>query len=96
MQADAIELKRYMSELSERAYCAGWMAELEYSLWTAVLEGRLKYGRLQITRVHSDKLKELSDKCGGWIMWDETSGETFVSLEHWRELYDQKQAEVRS
>ena len=50
MNSDATELMRYMSELSERAYCAGWMEGLEYTLWKAVLEGRLKYGRLQITR----------------------------------------------
>lgn len=88
MESDAFDLMRYMSELSERAYCAGWMDGLEYALWTAVLKGRLKYGRLQITRAHATKLKELSERCGGWIVWDDTSGETFLPLDRWQKMYE--------
>ena len=39
MEPDAIKLRDYMSELSERAYCAGWMEGIEYALWNAVLRG---------------------------------------------------------
>jgi hypothetical protein len=81
MKSESTELKNYMGELSERAYCAGWMDGLEYALWKAVLEGRLKYGQMQITRAHTEKLKQLSDPCGGWIVWDDESEETYVSLE---------------
>ena len=88
MEPNATELMRYMSELSERAYYAGWMAGLEYALWKAVLEGRLKYGTMQITRAHTSKLKELSNRCGGWIVWDDESGETFVPLARWQKMYE--------
>jgi hypothetical protein len=90
MNTDATKLKEYMSELSERAYCAGWEEGLEYALWKAVLNGRLKYGRLQITRAHTTKLKELSDKCGGWIVWNEVSGEMFLPLDRWQQMYVRK------
>jgi hypothetical protein len=70
-----------MSELSEQAYCAGWMQGLEDALWNAVVKGRVKYGRLQITRAHTLKLKELSDRCGGWIVWGDDLGEAFMPLD---------------
>ena len=88
MEAEAKELKKYMSALSEEAYCAAWMEGLEYALWKAVLEGRLKYGRLQITREHTTRLKELSDRCGGWIVWDQVSGESLVPLDRWKKLFE--------
>jgi hypothetical protein len=33
------ELAKYMSDLSEEAYCAGWMQGLEYALWQVLVEG---------------------------------------------------------
>jgi hypothetical protein len=93
MESDANKLSEYMSELSEQAYCAGWMQGLEYALWNAVLKGRVKYGRLQITRAHTQKLKELSEQCGGWIVWDDDLGEAFMPLDQWQKKYE---AEHRS
>jgi hypothetical protein len=40
-------LAEFMSELSEEAYYAGWMLELEYALWEALVDGRSEYGRLE-------------------------------------------------
>ena len=38
------ELAKYMSELSEEAYAAGWMSHLEYNLWQ-VMKGEISdYG----------------------------------------------------
>lgn len=88
MKSDANRLSEFMSELSEQAYCAGWMQGLEYALWNAVLKGRAKYGRLQITRVHTQKLKVLSDRCGGWIIWDDDLGESFIPMEQWQKKYE--------
>jgi hypothetical protein len=88
MEPDAIKLRDYMSEISERAYCAGWMEGLEYALWEALLKGRLKYGRLQITRAHTSKLKELSNRCGGWIVWEKDLGEAFMPLDQWQKKYN--------
>ena len=88
MRPEEKELMEYMSELSERAYCAAWMEGLEYALWKATLKGRLKYGWLQITRKHVAKLKELSERCGGWIVWDETLGVRWMPLESWQKMYE--------
>jgi hypothetical protein len=87
MGPEAKSLMEYMSELSESAYCAGWMKGLEYELWRAMLKGRQKYGRLQITQRHVAKLKELSEKCEGWIVWGDM-GEEWVPIERWKEMYD--------
>ena len=82
-------LAHFMSELSEEAYCAGWMDGLEYALWHAVATGPREYGRLKITEDHIDRLKSLSSKCRGWILFDEKKEETFVSLEEWTRIYHQ-------
>ena len=86
MSPEAKALMDYMSELSERAYCAGWMQGLEYALWQALLKGRLKYGHLQITQKHVGKLKELSERCEGWIVWDETGEEQWVPIGRWQKM----------
>ena len=88
MSPEAKALMNYMSELSERAYCAGWMEGLEFALWKGLLKGRLKYGRLQITQKHVARLKELSERCEGWIVWGD-KGERWVSIERWEKMYDE-------
>ncbi len=88
MQPAALELEQYMSELSEEAYCAGWMTGLEYALWNAVINGPRDYGRLPITDAHISKLKELSNRCGGWIVFDDETEETFIPLQEWQQKYE--------
>lgn len=77
-----------MSELSEQAFHAGWMENLEHALWRAVTEGPFRYGHLDITSVHIEKLNSLSQACQGWIVFDRDSEETFISLRDWMTLYD--------
>lgn len=88
MKPEAKELMSYMSALSEEAYYADWMQGLEFALWKAAIEGAQKYGRLNITDDHIAKLKELSEDCGGWIVFDDVEGEIFVPLEKWRHMYE--------
>ncbi len=88
MKSEEKQLADYMSDLSEQAYYAGWMAGLEYVLWHAMVDGPRKYGRLEITDEHIAKLKELSDACGGWIVFDDKKGETFVPLDAWLRIYE--------
>jgi hypothetical protein len=83
-------LAEYMSELSEDAYFAGWMEGLEYALWKAVVEEPFEYGFLQITDQHIAKLTGLSNACGGWIIFDDESAETFVPIDEWRKIYAEK------
>jgi hypothetical protein len=84
MSLEATELRDYMSGLSQKAWNAGWMSDLEYALWDAVEHGPRSYGRLNITEQHIAKLHELSLACGGWIQFGENSqAEEFVPLGKW-------------
>ena len=76
-----------MSDLSEEAYYAGWMDGLEYALWEAVLGVRREYGRLALTETHRARLRELSNSCGGWIVFDEATEETWLPLEEWEKRF---------
>jgi hypothetical protein len=87
MSPEAVALRDYMSELSEEAWHAGWMMDLEYALWDAVEHGPRSYGRLAIPEQHIAKLRELSLACGGWIRFtDDGLKEEFVPLERWKRL----------
>jgi hypothetical protein len=86
LSPEARELATYMSELSEEAYCAGWMTDLEYELWDIVQTGPRKYGRLDITTDHIARLRTLADRCGGWIVFDDEKEEVFVPMDRWLAL----------
>jgi hypothetical protein len=88
---DQRALAEYMSELSEQAICAGWIGNLEHALWRARIEGPFVYSRLVMTDEHIAKLTELSERCGGWIVYEPRKEETFVPMEKWTtEMYDRK------
>lgn len=76
-------LKKLMSAISEDYWCAGWTYDLEYRLWEAVTGKRTGV----CNHEEIEQLKYLSEKCGGWIVWDEQSkGEKFVPIGEWRRL----------
>lgn len=85
-------LADYMSALSEQAFHAGWMENFEHALWRAVVDGSFRYGRLDITSQHTERLRVLSSTCGGWIVFDSTQEETFISLQKWISIYDPMRA----
>ncbi|MBF0502245.1 MAG: hypothetical protein HQM09_19040 [Candidatus Riflebacteria bacterium] len=95
MSPAAQALTDYMSELSETAYCAGWMDGLEFALWQVVTEGPRQYGCLVITQKQVSELRMLSDICGGWIVFDDRTEETFISLDAWQRLYNDHINNVR-
>jgi hypothetical protein len=78
------ELAEFMSTISERLYSAGWIDGLEFRLWRAALEERAELGQLEITNEEARRLQELSARCGGWIIFDDESEETFVPLREWQ------------
>jgi hypothetical protein len=80
------ELASYMSELSEECYCAGWLIGLEFSLWKAMNTGKGSGGFGCLREFELAHLRELSEACGGWIVWGK-DGEEFVPLEEWKEYY---------
>jgi hypothetical protein len=78
------QLADFMSELSEEAYCAGWMAGLEYALWEVVLGERKEYGWLAIGEDHRARLRQLADDCGGWVIFDDETEETWLAMAEWQ------------
>ena len=80
-------LADYMSDLSEEAYCAGWMSGLEYALWEAVLGREGAFGRLLFGPEEVGRLKDLAQACGGWIIFDETKGETWLPMSEWERRF---------
>lgn len=76
-------LAQYMSDLSEEAYSAGWMNGLEDALWEVVLGDRREYSHATFTDEHAVELRRLS-ACGGWIVFDDSREETWVSLAEWQ------------
>lgn len=76
-----------MSSLSEDTWCAGWMHNLEFDLWAAVQGERQGYGRASFSDAEIAKLKALSDACGGWIIFDDTTEQTFVTLPEWSRIF---------
>jgi hypothetical protein len=91
MKLEEKRLADYMSDLSEQAYYASWILGLEYVLWSAIVDEPRKYGRLDITDEPVAKLKELSDACGGWVIFNDEKGETLVPLDEWFHLYEANQ-----
>ncbi len=90
--SDWQELAQLMSDISEEAFYAGWMDQLEYDLWAAIHEGRPKYGRKygQITLGDEQvrRLLELSERLGGWVWFNEELGlEEFNEHDRWAVLF---------
>lgn len=80
-------LQRLMSDISEDSWCASWAFDLEYVLWDAVTGKRKKI----CTPETIAQLKYLSDKCGGWIIWDKKKADKkFVPMAQWLRIYRAK------
>jgi hypothetical protein len=78
------ELREEMECTSEECMCAGWLYSLEHILWEAIESGQTTWAMGTIDTV---RLKELSDRCGGWWVWDEEVGQPrFVSLATWAKI----------
>ena len=93
INASAIKLREFMSELSEESYCAGWMEGTEYSLWEAMLRGGGR-GLWAVSRNDAFRLETLAFLAGGWWYWPEKTGELlspeplFTGLRHWQDEYE--------
>jgi hypothetical protein len=95
---DMKALSDYMSDISEKCWCAGWIMGLEDALWHAVQHGPKKFGQGEITQGNIDELKRLSQKAGGWCVFADDEYGTkievemfeicFVPVEEWKKIYD--------
>ena len=57
-----VQLTDLMSDISERCYYSGWMHNLEYVLWDAVLHGERNYGHGIISKEDIEALLSLSEE----------------------------------
>jgi hypothetical protein len=48
-----------------------------------LLGGGRQYGHLTLSDAHCERLRELSKACGGWIVFDDETEETWVPLAEW-------------
>lgn len=85
-------LADYMSELSEKAWHAGWIAHLEYDLWDAIMGGSSSFGQMYLTAKQLQALRGLSERCAGWIVYDHATEETFVPIDEWKSRYEANRA----
>ncbi len=82
----------YISEISELAYCAGWMDDTEYRLWAFVsdLNDDGEWGNAILTPNVRSELRRLSEQVDGWIFWAEAgegrvgSGPKFIAMADWQ------------
>ena len=89
LKDDAWLLAYTMSNISERGWAAGWLVNLEYALWHAVVSGRRYYGRTLIGDDDIRVLKLLSNRVGGWIYFDDEQEEVLLPLAEWQQQYEQ-------
>ena len=86
---DAAErLRSLMSDLSEDCWCAEWLDGCETALWAFVTEGPGGWGLGTVDQRGVDELRDLSDKAGGWWVWnDALDGNVFVPRAEWLARY---------
>ena len=91
---DQRALAAAMSDLSEAGYHAGWLDGLEYDLWRLMLSGGQHYGHHDVSEEELMRLRSLSERCGGWIVFDDEREEVFVSLKEWEKMFATHAAKV--
>jgi hypothetical protein len=84
---EQLALAKAMSDLSEKAYFAGWMSGLEFTLWEGVVGEGGAYGRLVLTADDVNTLRHLSAACDGWIVFDDATEETWVVRSEWEHRF---------
>ena len=92
LNEDQQALEGFMSQISEAGFAARWMQDLEFDLWTSLIEGSRRYGAYTITEIDINQLRSLVDKCGCWIVFDDQNEETAVELETWKKMYHERKS----
>ncbi|MER7968085.1 hypothetical protein ABTX35_03560 [Streptomyces sp. NPDC096080] len=79
-----------MSEVSETAYCAGWLDGTEYEVWRLLHGPPRSWGQAgpELLAPALEAVRVAYRAAGCWILWDEAAdGESPVGIERWRGLY---------
>jgi hypothetical protein len=95
-RACAMRLRNAMSDLSEDCWAAEWLFGSEYMLWHFLRTGPGDWGMWHVSKEDIAHLRELSEQCGGWWMWEEEKGEVFVPMERWLEVVREHDARQSS
>jgi hypothetical protein len=82
------KLANLISDISEEAYYAGWIHNIEYELWDTIINGSKTYGRIYIDEKIISKLIDLSKACDGWIYFDERTEETYINKKDWLDKFN--------
>lgn len=81
-------LLQLMSDISEEFWCAGWMSELEHSLWTAINDDETRRAwRFPSVDAYAETLLKLAGEAGGWWRSNEEYEQVFVPTEQWLTLH---------
>lgn len=83
------ELANVMSNISEKCYSAGWIDNLEFILWKALINGEQKIGHGIISNEDINRLMQLSRDCDCWIYFDDTEEETAIDLITWKRRFEE-------
>lgn len=81
------KLAEYMSEISERCWNSGWVSNLEFILYKTIKKGPTDYGHDSIYIDDIKILVVLLSIIDGWIYFDESTEETYISIKDWEIKY---------
>ena len=91
---DSEMLAGLMSGISEGYYCAGWLIDLEFSLWAVVVGDDPNYfGFGGLSEREIKNLRELSRRIDGWIVWNDGREDNsdewrrIVPMSEWQSMY---------
>ena len=105
MTDDQRALYEMMSDISEDGWCAGWLHDNEFNIWAALTTGYFGSSLYGIDPESLARVKELSDKTGGWIEWRGSEhglpldqwGPYFVPMAEWLQIVSKnKEARLQS
>jgi hypothetical protein len=86
----ARELLRYkMEDYSQNGFCASWLIDLEWDLWTASEKSDPDPAE-RMTVEFSRECRVLGEIANGWWVWEDKTrpaevGPVFITMERWLE-----------
>ena len=87
-------LLRTMQDMSEDCWCAGWMMDLEFTLWDAMHSGKADFGWGIVKEQDLIRMKHLHELAGGWWIWAAGEGhERFVTTDEWLKILSRHRPE---
>jgi hypothetical protein len=99
LTADQLELVELIESISERMYCAGWMACVEFFTWGGILTPQIPHPHFRecdipdfnydLTVREITELRRLSEQIGGWVHWADPlqGGPRFIKRAEWDTIY---------